>query len=111
MAADPKPKKPLTRARVRASIRDAGDLVWRSRMRLLIGLPILLVNRAASIILPGTTKYLIDDVIGHGRHELLWKLALISGAAAAIGAITDYALALILGMAAQRAISDLRKRI
>jgi subfamily B ATP-binding cassette protein MsbA len=111
MADAPKPKKKLTRERIRASLRDAGDLVWRSRVRLLIGLPILLVNRAASIILPGTTKYLIDDVIGRGRQDMLWQLALISGAAAAIGAVTDYALALILGMAAQRAISDLRKRI
>jgi ABC-type multidrug transport system fused ATPase/permease subunit len=111
MADEKKPKKKMDRARMRAIVHDAGELVWRSRMRLLIGLPILLVNRAASIILPGTTKYLIDDVIGKGRHDLLWVLALVSAGTAIVGAASDYALALLLGMAAQRSITDLRKRI
>ena len=97
--------------RRKAILKDAGDLIWRSRRRLLLGLPLLLVNRLMSIILPGTTKFLIDDVIGKGRHELLWKLALVTGLAGAIGGLTDYALAQILGIAAQRAITDLRKRI
>ena len=104
-------KKKLDRARLRAILRDAGDVVWRSRRRLLIGIPILLVNRLSSLVLPGMTKFLIDDVIAKGHHELLWKLAAISAAASAIGAITDYALAQILGIAAQRSITDLRKKI
>ncbi|MEA2571931.1 MAG: hypothetical protein QOI24_3932 [Acidobacteriota bacterium] len=111
MSDEKKPKKKMDRARMRALLHDAGELVWRSRFRLLIGLPILLVNRAASIILPGTTKYLIDDVIGKGRHDLLWILALVSAGTAVIGALSDYALAILLGMAAQRSITDLRKRI
>src|ERR1700674_1704125 len=104
-------KKKFDRARIRVQLRDAGDLVWRSRRRLLLGLPLLLINRLSSIVLPGMTKFLIDDVIAKGHHELLWKLAAISAAAAAIGATTDYALAQILGMAAQRSITDLRKKI
>src|SRR6202521_6204314 len=104
-------KKKFDRARIRVQLRDAGDLVWRSRRRLLLGLPLLLINRLSSIVLPGVTKFLIDDVIAKGHHELLWKLAAISAAAAAIGATTDYALAQILGMAAQRSITDLRKKI
>jgi len=104
-------KKKMDRARLRAILRDAGDVVWRSRRRLFIGIPILLVNRLSSIVLPGMTKFLIDDVIAKGHHELLWKLAVISAAASAIGATTDYALAQILGIAAQRSITDLRKKI
>src|SRR5205085_4870420 len=106
-----KKKRKMDKARAFALLRDAGDLVWRARLRLLIGLPILLINRAASIVLPGTTKYLIDDVIGKGRHDMLWLLALVSGGSAAIGALTDYFLAILLGMAAQRSITDLRKRV
>jgi ABC-type multidrug transport system fused ATPase/permease subunit len=108
--ATPKKKK-MDRARIRAILRDAGEVVWRSRRRLLIGIPILLINRLSSIVLPGMTKFLIDDVIAKGHHELLWKLAAISAAASAIGATTDYALAQILGIAAQRSITDLRKKI
>jgi ABC-type multidrug transport system fused ATPase/permease subunit len=104
-------KKKMDRARIRAILRDAGEVVWRSRRRLLIGIPILLINRLSSIVLPGMTKFLIDDVIAKGHHELLWKLAAISAAASAIGATTDYALAQILGIAAQRSITDLRKKI
>jgi subfamily B ATP-binding cassette protein MsbA len=104
-------KRKLDRQRVKALLGDAADLIWRSRHRLLLGLPLLLINRLTNIVLPGVTKFLIDDVIVKGQHDLLWKLAVLSGAAAAIGAATDYALAQILGMAAQRSITDLRKKI
>jgi ABC-type multidrug transport system fused ATPase/permease subunit len=101
----------MDRARVKAILRDAGEIIWRSRRRLLIGVPLLLINRLTSLILPGTAKYLIDDVIGKHDVAMLWKLASISGLAALIGGTTDFALAQILGMAAQRSITDLRKRI
>src|SRR3954451_20285919 len=91
--------------------KDAGDLIWRARRRLLLGLPLMAINRLSGIVLPGTTKYLIDDVITKGRHDLLWKLVAIGGAASVIGAITDYSLAQLLGLAAQRSITELRLRI
>ena len=111
MSDEPKEKKKLDRERLRLLLSDAWDLIWRSRGRLLLGVPLLLVNRLSNIILPGVTKFLIDDVFVKGRHDLLWKLAVVSALAAAVGAVTDYALAQILGMAAQRSITDLRKRI
>src|SRR5436309_336066 len=111
MSSDDKKKKPMDRARLRAVLRDAGDIIWRSRRRLLIGVPLLLLNRLTSLVLPGTSKYLIDDVIGKGNVQMLWKLAMVSALAALVGGSTDYALAQILGMAAQRSITDLRKRI
>jgi ABC-type multidrug transport system fused ATPase/permease subunit len=111
MSDEPKQKKKLDRQRMRLLLGDAWDLIWRSRGRLILGIPLLLINRLTNIVLPGVTKFLIDDVFVKGRHDLLWKLAVISALAAAIGAITDYALAQILGMAAQRSITDLRKRI
>jgi ABC-type multidrug transport system fused ATPase/permease subunit len=109
--ADQKPKKKVDRARVQALLRDAGEIIWGSRRRLLLGIPLLLVNRLSSIVLPGATKYVIDDAIVKGHHEMLWKLASVAALAAAVGAITDYALAQLLGMAAQRSITQLRMRI
>ncbi|HEX7193289.1 MAG TPA: ABC transporter ATP-binding protein [Thermoanaerobaculia bacterium] len=103
--ADPKP------ARMRALLSDARDIVWRARYRLLIGLPLMLVNRFASLVLPGTTKYLIDDVITKGHHELLWKIVLVATVAAVLGAVTDYAQAQVLGITAQRSITELRVRL
>jgi ABC-type multidrug transport system fused ATPase/permease subunit len=104
-------KRKLDRQRLRLILGDAGQLIWRSRKRLLLGIPLLLINRLTSIVLPWLTKVLIDDVIGKGHHELLWMLAVGSAGAAAVGATTDYALAQLLGMAAQRSITELRRRI
>ena len=106
-----KTKKRMDRARFRAILRDAGEIIWRSRSRLAIGIPLLLVNRLSSIVLPYMSKLLYDDVIGKGNLTLLWKLAFVSGGAAIIGGTTDYALAQILGIAAQRSITDLRTRL
>src|SRR5579859_2933080 len=108
---DKSQKRKMDRQRFRALLKDAGDIIWRSRRRLLLGIPLLLVNRLSGIVLPWLTKILIDDIIGKRHYDLLWKLAVLAAAAAAIGAITDYALAQILGMAAQKSITDLRLRI
>src|SRR5438105_10698015 len=111
MSESSKKKRKMDRQRLGALLKDAWELIWRSRRRLLLGFPLLLINRVTSIVLPYLTKVLIDDVIAKGHHELLWELGVASAGAAAIGATTDYALAQILGMAAQRSITDLRKRI
>jgi subfamily B ATP-binding cassette protein MsbA len=106
---DPKPdRKP---GRTRALFHDALDLVWRTRHRLLLGLPLMLVNRLSGLVLPGTTKWLIDDVITKGHHELLWKIVAVAAAASILSAITDYSLAQILGIAAQRSITQLRVKL
>jgi ABC-type multidrug transport system fused ATPase/permease subunit len=104
-------KKPLDRARLRAILQDARELIWRSRRRLLLGLPLMFVNRIAGVILPGTSKYLIDEVINKHRHDMLPWLVLIGGVAAIIAGITDYALSQLLGQAAQKSITELRRRI
>jgi subfamily B ATP-binding cassette protein MsbA len=63
------------------------------------------------LVLPGTSKYLIDDVIGQGRAELLMPLAFAAGAATLVQAVTSFALSQVLGVAAQRAITDMRRRV
>jgi subfamily B ATP-binding cassette protein MsbA len=92
-------------------LRDAGQLIWRARRRLLIGLPLMFINRLAGLVLPWTTKYLIDDVIVKHNHTMLWWLVGFAGTAAVISSSTDYALAQILGIAAQRTITDLRRKL
>ena len=71
----------------------------------------MLVNRLAGLVLPATSKYLIDDVIGKRRAELLMPLALAAGAATLVQAVTSFALSQVLGVAAQRAITDMRRRV
>jgi subfamily B ATP-binding cassette protein MsbA len=64
--------------------REARDLVWAHRRRLSLGLALLLVNRLSGLVLPATSKYLIDDVIGKRQGHVLGTLALAAGAAVAL---------------------------
>jgi ABC-type multidrug transport system fused ATPase/permease subunit len=91
--------------------REARDLVWTHRRRLSIGLALMLVNRLSGLVLPGTSKYLIDDVIGKHQGGLLVWLAAAAGAATVVQAASSFALSQVLGVAAQRAITDLRRDV
>src|SRR5205814_5578695 len=90
---------------------EARELIWQHRRSLSIGLALMLVNRLSGLVLPATSKYLIDDVIGKHRADLLIPLAAAAAAAVIIQAITTYALSQIVSIAAQRAITDMRKDV
>jgi subfamily B ATP-binding cassette protein MsbA len=94
-----------------AAWQETRALLAARRGRLALGLVLMLINRASGLVLPGTSKYLIDDVIGRGQVELLQTLAMAAGAATLIQAITSFALSQVLGVAAQRAITDMRRRV
>ena len=94
-----------------AAWQEARKLVWVHRRRLLLGLGLMLVGRLAGLVLPGSSKFLIDEVVGNGRTDLLMPLAMAAGAATAVQAATAFALSQLLGIAAQRAITDMRKRV
>jgi subfamily B ATP-binding cassette protein MsbA len=91
--------------------RDARELVRQHRNRLLVGFLLMLVNRAAGFVLPAAPKFVIDDAIGKHRPELLAWIALALGVATLVQAGTSFVLSQLLGVAAQRAITDMRKRV
>jgi ABC-type multidrug transport system fused ATPase/permease subunit len=91
--------------------REARQLVWQHRGRLAFGLALMLVNRVAGLVLPWSSRYLIDGVVGQKRAELLGMIALAVGAATVVQSVSSFGLSQILGVAAQRAITDMRKSI
>jgi subfamily B ATP-binding cassette protein MsbA len=105
---DPARKKKITPS---AAWREARELVWVHRRRLILGLALMLVSRLAGLVLPASSKYLIDEVVGKQRTDLLVPIALAAGAATLVQAVTSFALSQILGVAAQKAITDMRKRV
>jgi subfamily B ATP-binding cassette protein MsbA len=93
------------------ALEEARALVWKHRRRLAVGLVLMLVSRLAGLVLPATTKFLIDDVIGKRRVELLMPLALAAGVATLMQVASSFALSQLLGVAAQRQITEMRKRV
>jgi ABC-type multidrug transport system fused ATPase/permease subunit len=90
---------------------EARALIYAHRKRLSLGLVLLLVNRVAGFVLPASPKWVIDRVIGQHRPALLLPLALAVGAATLVQAVTGFGLSQILGVAAQRAITDMRRTV
>jgi len=90
---------------------EARALIWTHRKRLAVGLGLMFINRLSGFVLPTTTKYLMDDVITQGHWELLPTLALAAGAATAVDAGSAFANSQVLGVAAQRAITEMRKDV
>ncbi|HET9468784.1 MAG TPA: ABC transporter transmembrane domain-containing protein, partial [Vicinamibacterales bacterium] len=100
--------QPKRKTNVANAWAEARELVWAHRGRLALGVVLMLINRLAGLVLPTTSKFLIDDVIGRGRADLLMPLALAAGAATLVDATTAFALSQVLGVAAQRAIANMR---
>ena len=105
------PKPPKKRITPATAWRDARELIWQHRYRLALGMVLMILNRLVGLVLPATSKYLIDDVVLKHRNDLLIPLALIAGAATVVQAVTSFSLSQVLGVAAQRAITEMRKSV
>lgn len=105
--------KPPAKKKINYSkaLAEARQLVWIHRWRLALGLSLMLMSRSLSLVLPASTKFVIDEVIGKGQADLLWKVASVALGATMLQAITAFALSQVLGVAAQRAITEMRKRV
>ncbi len=77
----------------------------------MIGLLLMLVNRLTGLVLPGSSKWLIDSVLAKHRGELLIPIALGAAAAVIVQAATSYALSQVVSIAAQQAITDMRMSV
>ncbi|MFY0624980.1 MAG: ABC transporter ATP-binding protein [Reichenbachiella sp.] len=78
---------------------------------LLIGLLLIIISRLASLVLPGASKYLMDDVIVKGDLEMLWQLLYVVAGAIAVQAVTSFALTRLLSVEAQHLIAQLRVKV
>ena len=86
-------------------------IIWPRRKLVLVGLVLIIINRIASLALPGSTKYLMDNVIAKGDIELLNMLLLGVATALLIQAGSSFALTRVLSVEAQHLISLLRVNV
>jgi subfamily B ATP-binding cassette protein MsbA len=71
----------------------------------------MVINRVSGLALPASAKFLIDDVIGKRRAELLLPLVATVLLATLIQGVTSFALTQLLSKAAQRLIAELRRKV
>jgi len=97
--------------RVRALLPDILALVRPRRGVLALGFVLMVINRGSSLVLPYSTKFLINDIIGKHNIHLLMPLVLTVLSATAIQGITSFSLTQLLSKAAQRLIAQLRRDV
>ncbi|MCD9017408.1 ABC transporter ATP-binding protein [Parachryseolinea silvisoli] len=86
-------------------------IVWPRRKALAIGLVLIIISRMAGLVLPGATKYLMDDVIAKHDLEMLKWLLIIVTVSITVQSVTSFVLTNLLSVEAQRLISVLRANV
>jgi subfamily B ATP-binding cassette protein MsbA len=101
----------MSSEQLRAMLPDLWRLVRPRRWLLAGGLALMAVNRVAGLVLPASTKYLVDDVLTKGRRDLLLPIVGAVVVATMIQAVTSFSLTQLLSKAAQRLIAEMRKEV
>jgi len=104
----PKPKPKISLSSVRHVFKA---IIWPRRYLILLGLGLILINRISGLVLPGASKYLIDEVIGNKNLALLDLILLAVGGAIIVQSVTSYSLTQLMGVEAHRLIQQLRAQV
>jgi subfamily B ATP-binding cassette protein MsbA len=86
-------------------------IVWPRRRLVLLGLVLIVLNRLAGLVLPGSSKFLIDNAISEGDLSLLRLILLVVASAILVQASTSFFLTRLLSVEAQHLISVLRAKV
>jgi ABC-type multidrug transport system fused ATPase/permease subunit len=105
-----RPKRPA-RERLIAVLPEVWELIRPRRGLLALGFGLMVINRVSGLVLPYSTKYLIDSVIIKHNAHLLKPLVLGVLAATVVQGITSFSLTQLLSKAAQRLITELRQKV
>ncbi len=106
----PAPKKTAS-TRIRELWPDIRAMVKPRRGILLIGFFLIVIRTLSGLVLPGSTRYLIDDVINKHDAPLLLRLVFLVVGATAIQGVTSFALTQLLSIEGQKLIAELRRKV
>ncbi|MGB0805542.1 MAG: ABC transporter ATP-binding protein [Salibacteraceae bacterium] len=87
------------------------SIIWPRRKLLSIGLLLIIISRLASLVLPGASKYLMDEVVVNKDVDGLYKVLMWVTAAIVVQAITSFLLTKLLSVEAQNLIAELRVKV
>lgn len=95
-----------------ASLRHAlTTIIWPRRKLVFLGLVLIGINRLSGLVLPGASKFLIDNVIVEKDTSLLRILLLVVGLALLVQSVTSFLLTRLLSVEAQHLIATLRAQM
>jgi ABC-type multidrug transport system fused ATPase/permease subunit len=104
-----KPKKSPTE--VWKALPEIWALLRPRKGILLLGFILMTINRLCGLVLPASTKFLVDNVFAAHQMRLLMPIVLSVIAATLIQGLSSFTLTQLLSKSAQRMISDMRKRV
>lgn len=106
-----RPEMPKSPNNWKAVWPDIKELIRPRRGQLALGLVLIVFSRVAGLVLPASTKYLVDDVLVNRRTEMLEPIILAVLAATAVQAGSSFWLTQLLSKSAQRLIAELRCKV
>ena len=106
-----KKEKKSQSVRLRELWPDLREMILPRRGILALGFVLMVFNRLFGMVLPYSTKFLVDDVVGKGNMKLLVPLVSAVLGATLLQGITSFSLTQLLSKAAQRLIAELRRRL
>ena len=86
-------------------------IIWPRKKLLFLGLLLIIISRLAGLVLPGSTKFLMDDVIAKGDLQVLKILLMVVTIAIIVQSVTSFLLTKLLSVEAQHLISVLRAKV
>ena len=90
---------------------DVWALIKPRRGLLALGFVLMAVNRVAGLVLPASTKYFVDNVIGKRQIQLLTPIVLAVLGATILQGLTSFTLTQLLSKSAQKMITELRRKV
>jgi ABC-type multidrug transport system fused ATPase/permease subunit len=97
--------------RLKAVWPEVWKLMRPRRGLLALGFVLMVINKVAGFVLPYSSKFLIDNVVGKHQTGLLRPLVLAVLSATLVQGVTSFSLTQLLSKAAQRLIAELRQQV
>src|ERR1700745_2098510 len=90
---------------------DVWALIKPRRGLLALGFVLMVINRLSGLVLPASTKYLVDNVISKKQIQLLTPIVLAVLGATVIQGLTSFTLTQLLSKSAQKMIAEMRRQV
>jgi ABC-type multidrug transport system fused ATPase/permease subunit len=105
------PAKSEKRKNAWKNLPDVWALIKPRRGLLALGFVLMAINRVSGLVLPGSMKYFVDNVVLHKQMQLLTPIVLAVLGATIVQGLTSFSLTQLLSKSAQKMITDLRRQV